>query len=278
VKRWIRLGVLLVSIQVIIGSAILFGGMLLSLPPEALVKAVAIAYFLPMVPLAVVFALDEASTRFEKLFLKELERLDLQAQQQGRWTWNPFQSSTLKEIFRHMTPAERTEAARRGALMVRHLAVTVSLWIPALLVALTIESPLLLPLPALGAAFAGAFATRRLAPLVRGQKARLCSTEWSRAQGLTPERLHIVGIGGSILSAFAIVAAFVVQAVFLEWYVTFVSEGFFCQTLAITWGGEPLVRLHPWSLVLLLASSFALGVGLALMLRRPNVGAKRPLP
>jgi hypothetical protein len=99
------------------------------------------------------------------------------------------------------------------------------------------------------------------------QKRWLCSTQWSRTQGFTPEELRFVGVAGTIFGLLVDITLLALFALLMEWSAALDSEGPFWQSLAITWQGETLLRVRPWSLVLLLASSFGVGTVVALVLR-----------
>lgn len=103
----------------------------------------------------------------------------------ANWTtWSPFQSPEVRDICAHMTDAERARLAERGS--------GYGLW-----VAVTLAMPL-----------AFAFSYRSLGAIVtaavlvtvhlictpiwqKQQKRFLCSTDWARERGITPDRLRM---------------------------------------------------------------------------------------
>jgi hypothetical protein len=261
-KRWIWLSVLVVGIHTVLFCTIVFLGVLLPLPPDILLRVTVIELSLAMACLVLV--LDKGYPQLEPFLLRVVKRLDPGPEYQGWRTWNPFQTSTMREICRHMTAAERTEVARRGLLLGRHLAVSSLLYLPALLAALTIESPLLLPLPALAAALVGAFAACRIVPLVAGWKGWLCSTEWSRAQGLTPEQFRITGVGGTILAWLLLI---MVLAILVLFVVLALDEPL----------GELLDPVRTWGFALVSIGG-GFGAVVTLMLLRRKVGAEGRSP
>lgn len=101
-------------------------------------------------------------------------------------TWSPFQSADTRAVCAHMTVAEKSTAAMRGALY--GIWVVVSAAIP-LGVAVAHPSWLTLCLSAtLIAVHIGCVPVWQ-----RKQKDFLCNTEWAKSQKLAPEDLKLFG-------------------------------------------------------------------------------------
>ena len=101
-------------------------------------------------------------------------------------TWSPFQSSQVREICAHVSPAEKQRIVRHGFGYGLWVAATVGLPINIALqaehvVAWVIAAGLLLVhLVAL--------------PMWQARVRRmLCATEWAKSQGVTPENLRLFG-------------------------------------------------------------------------------------
>ena len=104
-------------------------------------------------------------------------------------TWSPFQSPEVRDICAHMTDAERAKASARGGAYGVWSAVTCAL---PLTLAFTSRS--------LGAiVVAAVLITIHIIciPIWQKQQKRfLCSTDWAREHGITPDRLRTFAFRG----------------------------------------------------------------------------------
>jgi hypothetical protein len=100
--------------------------------------------------------------------------------------WSPFQSSQVREICAHLSRAEKQCLVRHGFVYGLWVAATVGLPIS---IALQAEHVV-----AWGIA-AGLLLVHLVAlPMWQARVRRmLCSTEWARSQGVTPENLGLFG-------------------------------------------------------------------------------------
>ena len=108
------------------------------------------------------------------------------------WTWSPFQSETVKEICRHLTPAERWAAAFRAGSYGVWVGFTFSLPV-VVLVGSFMASPFRSMPLYLGAAALIALHLACLPRWLGMQRRFLCSTHWAREQGIMPESLRLFG-------------------------------------------------------------------------------------
>lgn len=108
-------------------------------------------------------------------------------------TWAPFQSDQVKEICSHMTAEERSRAVRRGAVfglilgglfgVIGFFGMPIGKWLfDSYLTGVIIVQPVALII--LGISF------WKLKPKIdQSQKELLASTQWSKEQGLTSEKI-----------------------------------------------------------------------------------------
>ena len=108
-------------------------------------------------------------------------------------TWSPFQSDQVKEICSHMTAKERRRAVGRGAVCglilggflgaIGLVGMPIGKWLfDSFLIGVIISLPLALIL--VGISF------WKLKPLIdQSQKDFLASTQWSKEQGLTSDKI-----------------------------------------------------------------------------------------
>jgi hypothetical protein len=108
-------------------------------------------------------------------------------------TWSPFQSDQVKEICSHMTAEERRRAVGRGAVcglilggvlgVTGFVGMPIGKWLfDSFLIGVIIIQPLALLL--MGISF------WKLKPLIdQSQKDFLASTQWSKEQGLTSDKI-----------------------------------------------------------------------------------------
>lgn len=99
-------------------------------------------------------------------------------------TWSSFQSPEVREIYAHMTDAERAEDPQRGADYLLWLGVTL---VSPLAFALTYRTPAAI----VNAAILVTIHVVCLPIWQKRQKRFLCSTAWARKQGFTPERVKM---------------------------------------------------------------------------------------
>ncbi len=103
----------------------------------------------------------------------------------SNWTtWSPFQSSEVRDICAHMTDAERATLADLGGAYGLWSAGTLAL---PLAVALTSRSVLTVVI----AAVLVTVHIIRIPIWQKQQKRFLCSTDWARERGITPDRLRM---------------------------------------------------------------------------------------
>ena len=101
-------------------------------------------------------------------------------------TWSPFQSSQVREICAHVTPAEKQRIVRHGF--------GYGLWVAA-----TVGLPINIALQAqhvVAWVIAAGLLLVHLAALPMWQarvRRMLCATEWAKSQGVTPENLRLFG-------------------------------------------------------------------------------------
>ena len=104
----------------------------------------------------------------------------------NRALWSPFQSSQVREILAQVSPAEKQRFVRHG--------VGYGLWVAA-----TVGLPINIALQAehvVAWGIAGGLLLIHLVALPMWQarmRRMLCSTEWARSQGVTPENLGLFG-------------------------------------------------------------------------------------
>ena len=108
-------------------------------------------------------------------------------------TWSPFQSDQVKEICSHMTAKERRRAVGRGAVcglilggflgVIGFVGMPIGKWLfDSFLIGVIITLPLALIL--MGISF------WRFKPLIdQSHKDFLASTQWSKEQGLTSDKI-----------------------------------------------------------------------------------------
>jgi hypothetical protein len=112
-------------------------------------------------------------------------------------TWSPFQSPEVLEICAHLTDAERNILARRGALNGVWLFV-----VPFIAMFAAIQSGKAGFMVLLLGALAAFYATFVVITQQRN-RAFLCSTDWARKQGMTPEELRLFSFGSRPVKASA---------------------------------------------------------------------------
>lgn len=101
-----------------------------------------------------------------------------------RNTWSPFQSPELREICRHLTDAEESRIVIRSGLY--------GIWIAA-----TFACPIVYLIRGRDPWYLSLAAGLVLAHIAclplwfKMQRRYLCSTEWARQQGFTPEKLRL---------------------------------------------------------------------------------------
>ena len=101
-------------------------------------------------------------------------------------TWAPFQSADIRAISIHMTLAEKSAAAWQGALYGIWVAISVAIPVGVTVAHLSWATVFL-------AVLLAAVHILCIPIWQRKQKEFLCSTDWARSQGLTPERLRRFG-------------------------------------------------------------------------------------
>ncbi|MBU0477681.1 hypothetical protein KKC91_03845 [bacterium] len=99
-------------------------------------------------------------------------------------TWSPFQSKIVKEICVHMTEIEKKEVIRMGRMYGLWVALTFA--IPLSFIFATMRRPIIPIFVALIVVPIFIIGTRGLR---RKQKKFLCSTEWAKSKGYTPDRI-----------------------------------------------------------------------------------------
>jgi hypothetical protein len=112
-------------------------------------------------------------------------------------TWSPFQSPEVQEICAHLTDAERNTLASRGALT--------GVWmfvVPFLAMFAAIQSGK----PGFITLLLGGLAVFYVAFVVIAQRRNrtfLCSTNWARKQGITPDKLRLFSFSARPVKAMA---------------------------------------------------------------------------
>jgi len=108
-------------------------------------------------------------------------------------TWAPFQSDQVREICSHMTAKERDRAVGRGAVfglilggllgVIGFLGMLIGKWLfDSFLIGVIIAQPVALILMGIS--------LWKLKPLIdQSQKEFLASTQWSKQQGLTSDKI-----------------------------------------------------------------------------------------
>ena len=101
-------------------------------------------------------------------------------------SWSPLQSQTVKDICNHMTEDEKKAftfcGARFGLVVALFFAIPLS-------VSLSFLRTSLMGLPGLVLIVWIGFGIYILVQLRRKSKELLCSTQWAKSQGLTPDKV-----------------------------------------------------------------------------------------
>jgi len=102
------------------------------------------------------------------------------------WTWAPFQSQAVRDIYRHMSEAEKVAASRHGGAF-------------GLLAAIFLAGPIALGLTFYRSSLVGLTGLAWLAWIILGifvmlywralGKRLLCATEWAKSQSITADKL-----------------------------------------------------------------------------------------
>ena len=101
-------------------------------------------------------------------------------------TWSPFQSQTVKDICSHMTEDEKNGVTSYGARFGVVIAVFIAI---PLSIGLSFLRPWIFGLPGLALLawlVIGVFVIMRQR---RKGKELLCSTQWAKSQGITPDKI-----------------------------------------------------------------------------------------
>ncbi len=101
-------------------------------------------------------------------------------------TWSPFQSQTVKDICTHMTEDEKKAVSSYGAQF--GMMVAVFFAIP-LSVGFTFLRPSIMGLPGLALLVWLAIGVFVLMHRRKKGKELLCSTQWAKSQGITPDKV-----------------------------------------------------------------------------------------
>ena len=104
-------------------------------------------------------------------------------------TWSPFQPPEVREIYAHMTDAESAKASVRSAAYGLWVAVSFAMPLASASTSRSLG----------GVVIAAVLVTIHLVciPLWQKQQRRfLCSTDWARERGITPDRLRMFAFRG----------------------------------------------------------------------------------